>query len=229
MSLRTPIDLRQHPRATIGLSTGALKTLRGDWPRLVEAARGSGDAAVELAALSEPEFQDLLSYLSSRGVPDFGTVSVHAPTKHRRLTEEGLTERLRQAPSKIDWFVVHPDLIDDPAHYRRLGSRLVIENMDPRKSTGRTAAELEDVFSQLPEAGFCLDLAHARAVDPSMDEAERLLRCFAGRLRQVHLSSLDESGHHVPLRADDLLSFTPLLRRCRHVPWLFESVSPDLL
>jgi hypothetical protein len=39
----------------------------------------------------------------------------------------------------------------------------------------------------------------------------------------VHVSSLDAAGHHVPLRPADEVAFTPLLRRCRDVPWILEA------
>ena len=53
-----------------------------------------------------------------------------------------------------------------------------------------------------PEAGFCLDIAHAHTIDPSMSVAGELLDRFRGRLREVHLSSIRE-GAHTTLTADD--------------------------
>ena len=82
---------------------------------------------------------------------------------------------LLRLPLTVRSIVVHPDLIGDPAPYRALGRRLVIENMDDRKTGGRTAGELAPLFRELPEAGFCLDIAHAHTVDPSMAAAAELL------------------------------------------------------
>jgi sugar phosphate isomerase/epimerase len=62
--------------------------------------------------------------------------------------------------------------------------------MDDRKPTGRIADEREAFFAELPEAGFCLDVAHAWSIDPTMNVARELLDRFRSRLRQVHLSSL---------------------------------------
>jgi hypothetical protein len=95
--------------------------------------------------------------------------------------------------------------------------------MDARKESGRTAAELEPVFAALPEAGFCFDVAHAWSIDPSMREGQLLLDRFAGRLRHVHVSSLDGAGCHAPLTAEQEKLFAPLLGRCRDVPWIFEA------
>ena len=73
-------------------------------------------------------------------------------------------------------FVMHPDTIEDPSKYVALGRDLVIENMDSRKPVGRTANELRSLFGELPEAGFCFDIAHAWSVDRTMQSAERFAR-----------------------------------------------------
>jgi len=122
--------------------------------------------------------------------------------------------------------VAHPDTLSDVGKYRALGTRLVLENMDDRKITGRVADELETFFEDLPDAGFCLDVAHVRSVDPTMDAAHELLDRFRSRLRQVHLSSLDD-GHHVPLTEDDERLFAEVLSRCRDVPWILEAWPPE--
>jgi hypothetical protein len=85
--------------------------------------------------------------------------------------------------------------------------------MDDRKGTGRTADEIEPFFEELPDAGFCLDVAHAWSIDPTMTVAHELLDRFRSRLRQVHLSSLT-AGHHVPVVSDDESLFADLLDRC---------------
>ena len=215
-------------RAVVGLSTGALHDNRGDWRRLVAKAQAASDDAIELAAISEPELHALIDVFSDDGLPDVGAISVHAPIKHRTSSEVDLVDLLRGIPPRVDRLVVHPDQIEDPLSYQSLGPRLVIENMDPRKSTGRTFAELAPIFAELPDAGFCLDLAHARAVDPTMDEAWRMFEGFRERLRQLHVSSLSADGRHVPLSDSDRVLFEPILDQCRDVPWLLESVVPGL-
>jgi hypothetical protein len=122
--------------------------------------------------------------------------------------------------------VTHPDTLSDVGRYRALGTRLVLENMDDRKFTGRVADEMEKFFEDLPDAGFCLDVAHVRAVDPTMDAAHELLDRFRARLRHVHLSTLDD-GHHVPLTENDERLFAEVLNRCGDVPWILEALPPD--
>jgi hypothetical protein len=55
--------------------------------------------------------------------------------------------------------VVHPDTLYNLSLWRRLGELLCIENMDNRKQIGRTAQEMEQVFSELPNATFVWTLA----------------------------------------------------------------------
>jgi hypothetical protein len=220
---RRPL-LGHHP---IGASTGFLVDERGDWPALADAAAALSPFTAELAALSEAELPGLLAHLAGADAPSFHYLSVHAPSKGLRMSEAKLVDALARLPAYVDAIVVHPDVIDDPAEYRRLGSRLVLENMDTRKAGGRTADELAPWFAQLPDAGLCLDVAHARDVDPSMAAAHALLDRFAGRLRHLHVSSLDAAGHHVPLRAADEDAFRPVLQRCRDVPWILEAPLPS--
>ena len=65
--------------------------------------------------------------------------------------------------------ILHPDAIGDHGCWRAFGRWACIENMDDRKITGRTAEELEPHFDRLPDATFCLDLGHARQVDPTLE------------------------------------------------------------
>jgi hypothetical protein len=196
---------------------------RGDWPALVERASERSSFAVELAALGEPELPGLVRYLEGRPTMPFLFVSVHAPSKHRRIPEPDLVRMLSQLPCWVDAIVVHPDSIGSIGLYRTLGRKLAIENMDARKPAGQTADDLAPFFAELPDAGLCFDVAHAKSVDPSMEEGARILDAFGDRLRHVHLSSLDDSCHHVPLTPGDEALFESLLSRCRDVPWIHEA------
>lgn len=211
------------PHLTVGCSTGFMSESRGDWPALVSRAVAQSSFAVELAALGEPELPGLVRYLEGRPAMPFLFVSVHAPSKHRRIPESDLVRMLSRLPCWIDAVVVHPDSIEAIDLYRQLGRKLAIENMDSRKPLGQTADDLAPFFDELPDAGLCFDVAHAKSVDPSMAEGERILDAFGDRLRHVHLSSLDDRCHHVPLEASDEALFAPLLSRCRDVPWILEA------
>jgi sugar phosphate isomerase/epimerase len=210
----------------MGMSTGVFGDLRGAWQELVAEACRVSTHAVELSALSEPELAGLMGYLAAKPRLPFRYVSVHAPVKNRRLDDDNSARTLGQLPLWVRSIVAHPDALAQLAPYRALGTRLVVENMDDRKSTGRTADELETVFDELPDAGFCLDVAHAHSIDPTMQIANELLDRFRARLRQVHLSSLRESRHVALTREDEKL-FASVLMRCRDVPWILEAPPPQ--
>lgn len=196
---------------------------RGDWDALVEDAARTAPNAAELSALSEDELPGLIEHLANGPRMPFPFVSVHGPSKGRVLSERALVEQLSRLPIWVSAIVLHPDVMDDLDAYRSLGRRLVIENMDARKAGGQTASDLAAYFEALPEARLCFDIAHAAAVDPSMDVGDAILDRFADRLSHVHISSLDEASHHVPLTELDEARFAPLLARCGDVPWILEA------
>lgn len=224
--LATPSTLlAQH--LTIGCSTGFMSEHREQWPVLVAQAATVSSFAVELSAISEPELPGLIGYLEQGPALPFHYLSIHAPSKQREGDEQDVIERLAGVLRRVDAIVVHPDTIGDPRHYAPLGRRLVLENMDTRKPSGQRAADLWPLFERLPDAGLCLDVAHAKDVDPTMAVAHELLDSFPGRLRQVHISSLDVDRHHVPLTSRDEELFAPVLERCRDVPWILEAPPPS--
>ncbi|HEY4277751.1 MAG TPA: hypothetical protein VGM91_06000 [Conexibacter sp.] len=210
----------------IGVSTGYMAGARGDWPRLAAAAEVLSDDVVELSALSAHELPGLIAFLEDVPRLPFAHVSVHGPSKGIRQSPEALVEALLELPEPVDGIVMHPETLGDVAAFAALGGKLRLENMDPRKPDARTAAELACYFDALPAARFCFDLAHAQLHDPSMALAHELLDAFADRLVEVHLSSIEPSGHHIPLRPEDAEAFLPVLERCVGVPWVLEAPLP---
>jgi hypothetical protein len=211
----------------LGTSTGYMTAIRGDWERLTQAASKTSRSAIELSALSLAELPRLASFLRSRGSLSFEYVSVHAPTKGLTSGAPDYLNVLRRLPKYVQAIIFHPDTVNEPAKLRALGGRVVFENMDTRKARGQTPESLDDLFHALPGAGFCLDLAHASGVDPTLELAVRLLERYGSRLREVHLSSLDENGKHVSLTWPDSQRFARILNRCRHVPWILEAPPPS--
>lgn len=207
----------------VGPSTGYMVGARGDWPRLVAAAESCSLDVVELSALSAGELPGLLRFLREDGALPFGHVSVHGPSKGWEGTPAALATALSAIPAQVDGIVMHPETLGDAAAFADLGARLRLENMDTRKPDGRTVAELARFFDALPDARFCFDVAHAQLCDPSMRLAHELLDAFADRLAEVHLSSIEPDGDHVPLRPADAETFLPVLERCPGVPWVLEA------
>jgi hypothetical protein len=207
----------------LGASTGFMVAARGNWPRLVRQAGAISLRAIELSALSAPELPGLMRFLSGKSGLPFDFVSVHAPSKGIQMSWSDLSHSLARLPRFVDAIVVHPETVDEPTTLRQLGSRLALENMDARKTNARTPDELEVYFKLLPEARFCLDVAHAASLDSSMDLANRLLARFGDRLTHVHISGLTPNGKHRTATDDEWRQYASILERCKDAPWILEA------
>lgn len=207
----------------IGFSTGALA--KGDYRRGLQMQRPLSRARViELSALRDHELQPLLDGLGSLDLSGLDYVSVHAPSKLRTLSEREVFERLEALPPQ--WpIIVHPCIIRTRALWRSLGPRLCIENMDNRKTRGRNTAELRELFAEYPEASFCLDVGHARQIDPTMAIALLMLFEHGDRLCQLHVSDVGPRGEHQPVRALARWAFSRVARLVpADCPLIIESV-----
>ena len=203
----------------IGFSTGALAF--ADFRRaLVMMKDELAISVVELSALREPELEPLVHGLDLLDLSRFTFRAVHAPSVME--DERGVVKLLDEVAARGLPIVVHPDAIRDWGLWRHFGSLLCIENMDKRKAVGRSRNELGRCFDQLPQAGLCLDLGHARQVDPTMTEAELILRTFGDRLKHIHLSEVDTQSKH------DRLSYTAACA-CRQVAELIPEMTPIVL
>jgi hypothetical protein len=189
----------------LGFSTGALA--KGDFRTGVTLQRTNPSLrAIELSALRDHELRPLMSGLEQLDLSHFTYVSIHAPSKLTTLSEREAFSILRELPTT--WpIIVHPELMPTPSLWRSLGPRVCLENMDNRKSNGRTLREMRQLFEWLPDAEFCLDLGHARQVDPTMATAMRMAQEFSGRLRQLHVSEIGRGGEHLPLSALAIYAF----------------------
>jgi hypothetical protein len=206
----------------IGFSTGALA--RGDFVRGIELQRGQGARAIELSALRDHELEPLVAAVEELDLEGFHYVSVHAPSKLRSLEEGRVFELLARLPES--WpIIVHPELLITPDCWRSLGSRLCLENMDNRKTEGRTAPEMRRLFERYPDATFCLDVGHARQIDPTMAVALTMLFEFGDRLAQVHVSDVGPLGEHMPVKKLATWAFRRVAKRIpEEVPLIIESV-----
>lgn len=182
---------------TIGFSTGAIS--KGDFRTALDLLRPLKLAAVELSALRRSELPTLLAALPDLDLSAFSYISVHAPSRLDPSEEAPVIEELSQilhVCPRIRWIIVHSDVIANPQRWQTLQARLAIENMDTRKSIGRTPEELRPLFDQLPQAKLCLDLAHAEKVDSTMFVARAMIRQFGDRIVQIHLSEITTGSEH---------------------------------
>lgn len=189
----------------IGFSTGALAL--SNFRLALSMLKGKGTDVVELSALREHELVPLVDALPTLDLGDFNHISVHVPSSMNPGFEKTAVAKLEEVVGRGWFIIVHPDVIENYAEWKRFGNLVCIENMDKRKPTGQTARQLQKVFDQLPEASLCLDLGHARQVDPTMTEAFLILRCFANRLRQLHVSEVSSDSRHGELSLEACIAF----------------------
>ena len=210
----------------IGFSTGALAY--AEFERALRMLRSRPVHAVELSALRQPELAPLIDSLDGLDLSQFSYIAFHAPSRIEPSAEADVVGRLEGVAQRGWPVILHPDAIHDYSLWRRLGNALCIENMDRRKPVGRTVAELESVFDELPEAGFCFDIGHARQVDSTMTEAYFLLRHYGNRLRQLHVSEVNTKSTHDPLSYGCVLAFQQVAEFIpEHVPLILETPVPE--
>lgn len=213
----------------IGFSTGSIA--KGNFHAAIEALTANEVKAVELSALRESELSELLSYVKDNDFSYFNYVSFHAPSKLTNFSETELVAKLLDVAKRSFPIIVHPDIITTPMLWQKLGSNLLIENMDGRKSIGRTAIEMAKVLESLPEAGICFDIAHAKQVDPSMTEAAMIIQQLGSRIKQIHLSDIDSYSVHAPLNIQALLAYKSIsYLLLPEVPVIIESpITTDMI
>lgn len=205
-----------------GFSTGAIA--KSDFRKALQMLQDSDTNAIELSALRESEITSLVDSLSNLQLSKYVYISIHAPSRLVNMSEVQLVDLLHQVIAKGYPVIVHPDIIVDFNLWASLGSFLCVENMDKRKKSGRSFVDLTHIFSRLPEASFCFDIAHAAQVDPSMTEAYLMLSKLSNRLKEVHISSVNSQSIHEPITLDSLIAFSKVVHLIpKDVPIIFES------
>jgi hypothetical protein len=209
----------------VGFSTGALA--KADFRHALKILKNyPRSSAIELSALREQELKPLIESLDSLDLKQYSYVAVHAPSYTQ---DEGSVIDLLNRVKELEWsIVVHPDCIQDWSLWRQFGNLLCIENMDKRKPIGRSVDELRECFMKLPDASLCLDLGHARQYDPTMTEAYLIIKEYASKLRQVHLSEVNTDSSHSKISYAAFLSFkeiAPFL--LKNIPFILETPVTD--
>jgi Xylose isomerase-like TIM barrel len=206
----------------LGFSSGAIAY--GDFMGALATLSKAAFPCLELSALRVCELEPLIAALPNLDLSGYSYVSFHAPSSYSKDEESWVAEMLyTKVPT--EWpIVVHPDAIYEFKDWARFGARIAIENMDRRKAIGRTAYELEELFTLLPEASLCFDIGHARQCDASMTEAFLILSKFAERLVQVHISEVNSASQHDPISHGAKLAFQQIANLIPdNVPIIIES------
>jgi hypothetical protein len=213
----------------LGFSTGSLA--KGDFVEALDILSSISNPAlaIELSTLRESELPLLIKALPFLDLHRYKYISIHAPSKLLHYSEDEVITYLLKIKKYNFPIIVHPDIITDYTKWEVLGTLLCIENMDKRKAIGRTAEDLELIFQRLPNARFCLDLAHAKQVDPSMVECVKMLRMFSDRLIQFHISDVTSDCNHVPINLEAIEAYRKVAKLIpTDIPFIIESpVSRD--
>jgi hypothetical protein len=198
----------------------------GNFQGALSLMKKTSTTATELSALRLPELPLLVDELPKLDLEQFAYVSVHAPSRFSADEEDRVVELLKRIPN--GWpIIVHPDTIHASGKWVEFGSQLALENLDRRKSIGRSAEELCRWFERLPDAKLCFDLAHAHQCDRTMTEAFRILLKFKEKICQLHISELDSAGHHFPLSYGSMQAFLEISSLIpTEAPAILESLNP---
>jgi hypothetical protein len=206
---------------SIGFSTGALAY--SDFRRALKMLTDTDLNVVELSALRLPEWQPLVEALNTLDLSLFQYVSIHLPSLMGRSEERSVVQSLHYLNNPKWPLILHPDTITDFGLWRELAERVCIENMDKRKPIGRTERELESIFEQLPDARFCFDIGHACQVDPTMNEAYGILKCYREKIEQIHVSEVNSRSKHDVLSYSTIQSFRDVAHLIPNVPLILET------
>ena len=209
----------------IGFSTGSIA--HGDFKTALQILQDQDIHAIELSALREDELHPLFLAINDLDLAKYNYVSVHAHSKRIQLAEKELVNVLVAFAEKTWPIIVHPDIICEVDLWRILGNKLCIENMDKRKPCGRTMFDLKQIFNELPEAGFCLDVAHAKQVDPTMTECYLMISKFKDKLLQLHVSDVTTESNHIPLNEQAIVAYQKIVKYLpQDLPVILESPIP---
>jgi len=210
-----------------GFSTGALA--KSDVRRALGVAAQHDTGAVEYSALRLGELVSMVTFLEANGPGDFQYISFHAPSRFSAEEEPAVVALLRRLVARRPMhIVVHPDVICNHSLWTVFGEYLCIENMDHRKPIGRTADELGDVFSKLPNARLCFDIGHAHEIDRSMTRGYEILRRYRNRIAHVHASEVSDECDHRAFSASSHAAFLKVSGMIpESVPVILETDVPE--
>lgn len=180
----------------IGFSISPKGLERPDAAKLLRGMLAAGCGAIQLQikpdlATKQPGHLEVVS--------QFEYKTIHLPYLKDADNSPELNQALKKLATEIGAknFTFHPD---NSGSFKWLGEefgdQICVENMDWQKDFGQNQADLEEVFSDLPSAGWTYDVNHVLTNDRSLELGKELYKSFAPRLRQYHLSGF--GGENLP-------------------------------
>jgi hypothetical protein len=212
----------------IGFSTGSLA--KADFAWAIDVLKNVPVTAIELSALRFEELEPLIHAITAGqlDLDRYEYISVHAPSRIPAGEERHVVDLLQEIKKRRWPIVVHPDVISDVALWKSLNGYLCVENMDIRKSGGRTKAELDQIFEDFPKSKLCFDIAHAKQIDGTMAEAASILLGHGSRIKQIHISEVNFDSVHYPMNRLAVQTYQKVYQLIPNdVPLILESPTVD--
>ena len=187
----------------LGYSLGAGKNSRYTFKERLKMLSFVEKYAIELGYVAANRLEEALDVEDIREIKKFGYRSIHAPAilneyenpewiRYPSNKAEKIIEKLIEIANAINaqTILFHPDLVDDFSWLNnKIGKRIAFENMDVKKSFGKSVEDMVNVFSKAPEAKWVCDVNHLYTIDPTMKLAEDFHRAFGDRISHYHLSA----------------------------------------
>lgn len=208
----------------LGASTGAIA--KDDFTHAID-IMNKIDAltAIEISFLKTTgeKLKSFIAGIKQLYLRKYKYISIHAPTTLPDFSEKQLAVILQVFAVNCWNIVIHPNLLTDFGMWKDFGKMLCVENMDSRKPPCQTAESMERFLENLPEASICLDIAHARQIDPTLIEILRITDTFGDRIKQVHISELNYEGRHTTISDSCANDYNYIAERIKHLPQIIES------
>lgn len=147
---------------------------------------------------------DMMDKLERKDFKDFKFLTFHLPggikKDHIENNKESIDflKRVKGFHDKLkfDAIVVHPDTIEDWDLLKSFDMPFSVENMDERKTIGKTLESMKEIMSD-NDFKVTLDVNHCYVNDPSMELDDEFWNEFKNRISHFHLSGY--KTRHDPL------------------------------
>lgn len=157
--------------------------------------------------------------------------SVHLPTdKSYAKWIKDLNKN--QNKLKLNYLVIHPNVIHTWNTLKKSKIPVLIENMDGYKKSFKAQKELNKFFNQSPAFKMCLDINHLESQFPG--QTPKWLDKFKNKIAEIHLASVDRKYYknwcRKKLRHALCLFDKTILKnfRTKKYPIILEGIAPPL-
>jgi sugar phosphate isomerase/epimerase len=210
----------------IGFATGVLhKTIFPVSKKIIEINKNLGCDAIEISC----NISERISFLDKINISDlkcFKYVSLHAPVRNIKYCNDKKTKEILQKIDqaykrlKINYVVIHPDLVEDWGVFKNYSFKIAIENMDWRKDSYKNIKDIRKVVKKI-NCKMVLDINHCYTNDKTLKLAKDFWKNFKDIICGIHLSGFTE--FHDPLfktKQVEILKAVPK----KNIPIIIESM-----